>query len=261
MENTLSDLITQFEKSNSSHKVWQAFLDFIAVHGFKYATYAYNYAPIDEAPSLEEGKTSHLRFIHADRTWISSVPAEAFEEYRNQRYDKNDPMLAHTVSGSLRSIILSHSLLDPQSDDFEIHSRLLKRAEHFGIVSSFGFPLLRGLGRGHGHIILHHPGDLDVMNEITKQHGEKLHLASLYMHMFYRPFERVERATKLGIKGRPLEVLQLLNRGMTNKQISERMAISAPTVSFHLKELRKSLRVTSTREILPAALNLGLLDD
>nr|WP_281501598.1 LuxR C-terminal-related transcriptional regulator [Kordiimonas laminariae] len=67
-------------------------------------------------------------------------------------------------------------------------------------------------------------------------------------------------AEALGIKGRPYEVLQKLHAGYTNTQIGEMLGMSTPTVSFHLKELRETLDVASTREILPTALRHGILD-
>jgi DNA-binding CsgD family transcriptional regulator len=261
MNNPITFLIAQFEECNSSHDVWQVFLDFITSEKFIFASYAYNYAPINEPLLCEDKKTSHLRFAHADRTWITNLPEQAFEEYKTHQYEKDDPMLAHVAAHSLRPLYLSRCQLDRKAENFARIDYLLERAEHFGIYSSVGFPLLHVQGRGYGHIILHCADRFQKLEKITTEHGDKLHLACLYMHMFYQPFERTERAATYGIKGRPMQVLKLLRAGLTNNQIAERLEVSAPTVSFHIKELRDSLRVTSTREILPTALNIRILAD
>ena len=54
-------------------------------------------------------------------------------------------------------------------------------------------------------------------------------------------------------------VLQLLASGCTNKEIAYRLAISAPTVSFHLGEIRRKLGAGSSRQLVEAARSSGLL--
>jgi two-component system nitrate/nitrite response regulator NarL len=59
---------------------------------------------------------------------------------------------------------------------------------------------------------------------------------------------------------RQMAVLHYLAAGETNKEISYRLQISPPTVSFHLRELRHKLGVSGNKKILRRAAELGLLE-
>ncbi|TNE67203.1 MAG: LuxR family transcriptional regulator [Alphaproteobacteria bacterium] len=256
---SVSVLIGQMEKAETSHDVWQVMLDFIAERGFRAATYGYTYAPLNSSVETDLGKETHVRVALASRTWITSMPKEGVQEYLNQKYEKVDPMIHQIEKRSMQPLFMARELLDKNDANFAGFDYILQRAEHYGIFSAVGFPLHHALGRGHGEVTLHCADRIDRLHEIMDEYGHEVHLAALYMHTFYQPLERREWAAKVGIKGRPLEVLEQLNAGYTNAQIAARLGVSAPTVSFHIKELRDALGVTSTREILPMALKLGLL--
>ncbi len=258
---SVSDLIGQLEVAQSTHEVWQLFLDFIEECGFKAATYGYSYAPINTSVTTENGKDTHVRVSLAGRTWITSMPEEGVREYQTRHYEKVDPMIHQIENRSMQPLYMARELLDPNDPNFEGFDFILQRAEHYGIFSAVGFPIQHAFGRGHGQVTLHATCRFKQLQKIMAGHGDQVHLASLYMHTFYQPMERRERAHDLGIKGRPHEVLQQLNAGLTNGQIANRLGVSAPTVSFHIKELKEALKVTSTREILPSALKLGILED
>lgn len=258
---SVSSLIVELETAATSNEVWQVFLDFVSCRGFKAATYGYAYAPINTPVTEADGKSTHVRVSLAGRTWITSMPAEGVQEYQSRKYEKFDPMIHQIERRSMQPLYMARGLLDPKDPNFDGFDFILKRAEHYGIFSAVGFPIRHAFGRGNGEVTLHCAEPIEELHKIMEKHGNEVHLAAIYMHTFYQPLERRERAAEVGIKGRPLEVLQQLNAGYTNGQIAATLGVSAPTVSFHLKELRDALKVTSTREILPAALKLGILDD
>ena len=67
----------------------------------------------------------------------------------------------------------------------------------------------------------------------------------------------VKPATQLS--PRQMAILHYLAEGETSKEIGYRLGITAPTVSFHLNELRKKLDVKSNNEVVSQAKILGLL--
>jgi len=90
---------------------------------------------------------------------------------------------------------------------------------------------------------------------------------------FYVPYEvlghdrlvaRTEAArgpaasTQLGLTGRQLEVMQLIQRGYNNRKIARQLDISESTVKQHLHSIFSTLRVSSRTEALAAAQHLGL---
>jgi len=58
---------------------------------------------------------------------------------------------------------------------------------------------------------------------------------------------------------RQQQLLSLLAEGLANKEISYQLNIAEVTVSHHLRELRGRLGVATVREILPKALEMGLI--
>lgn len=58
---------------------------------------------------------------------------------------------------------------------------------------------------------------------------------------------------------RQLTILSMLSAGETNKEIGHKLGIAAPTVSFHISEIRKRLSVETNRKIVPRAKKLGII--
>ena len=63
---------------------------------------------------------------------------------------------------------------------------------------------------------------------------------------------------QITLSNRQNAILHFLKAGHSNKEISYRLGIAAPTVSFHIGELRRKLGADHTRNILARAEALGL---
>ena len=61
------------------------------------------------------------------------------------------------------------------------------------------------------------------------------------------------------LSSRQMAILHYLAQGETNKEISYRLSIAPPTVSFHIAELRRKLDVVHNRKIVERAHELKLL--
>jgi len=59
---------------------------------------------------------------------------------------------------------------------------------------------------------------------------------------------------------RELEVLRLLAQGLTNRQISQELVVSAATVKVHIEHIISKLRVSNRTQAAVRASQLGLLD-
>lgn len=57
----------------------------------------------------------------------------------------------------------------------------------------------------------------------------------------------------IALPPRQLAILQLVAAGVSNKEIAYRLGIAAPTVSFHLAELRRRLGAESNRQLVDCA--------
>ncbi|WP_374408637.1 response regulator [Pelagerythrobacter sp.] len=63
----------------------------------------------------------------------------------------------------------------------------------------------------------------------------------------------------VALSSRQMAILHYLAQGESNKEISYRLSIAQPTVSFHIAELRRKLDVANNRKIVERAQELNLL--
>ena len=73
--------------------------------------------------------------------------------------------------------------------------------------------------------------------------------------------ERAFAAETFGLTAREREVLGVLARGRTNREIGERLFISEKTVAVHVANILAKLRVSGRVEAATVALRLGLVED
>lgn len=58
---------------------------------------------------------------------------------------------------------------------------------------------------------------------------------------------------------REKEILELVAKGLSNKEISTKLSIESPTIEFHKKNLREKLNVTKSIELVIKAIELGFV--
>lgn len=62
------------------------------------------------------------------------------------------------------------------------------------------------------------------------------------------------------LSGRELQILRELSLGSPNKVIARKLALSAPTISFHMRNIFRKLGVRKRTSAVAEAQRLGLLD-
>jgi len=78
-------------------------------------------------------------------------------------------------------------------------------------------------------------------------------------HFSQRKREEIEEPSLDPLTEREMAVLRLAARGMSNREIADRLAISARTVQVHLSNIFGKMRVGSRTEAVVVALRQGLL--
>jgi len=62
------------------------------------------------------------------------------------------------------------------------------------------------------------------------------------------------------LSARELEVLRLIARGLTNREIAERLFLSVRTIESHRARLQRKLELTRRSELVEYALERGLVE-
>lgn len=79
-------------------------------------------------------------------------------------------------------------------------------------------------------------------------------------HVEATPFKKNEKAIEsLQISGRELEVLELLGKGLSNKEIANKLFISVNTVKTHLSHIYEKLDVSRRSMAVKKARSLKLI--
>jgi DNA-binding NarL/FixJ family response regulator len=136
-------------------------------------------------------------------------------------------------------------------------------ADHPGIrviaLTSFADTSLvrRAIDAGATGYLLKEADETEIVSAIRLAHEGRSVLAPLAMHAL------VERgdATGLSLTHREGQILALVARGLTNRQIADRLAISVSTANFHVHNILDKLDAKTRTEAVALARNKGLLAD
>ncbi|TGV96490.1 response regulator transcription factor, partial [Mesorhizobium sp. M2D.F.Ca.ET.145.01.1.1] len=90
------------------------------------------------------------------------------------------------------------------------------------------------------------------------QHVRDIMRRSGVIHIARGP-RRATRANRAGLTERQMEVLQLIERGLSNKRIAEHLAISPKTVDHHVSAVLGKLEAVSRGEATATARDSGLI--
>jgi len=166
-----------------------------------------------------------------------------------------EPSLERTVGGSEldRALEAMADLVDMKSPHMSGHSRgVANLAAEAGRVSGLPEEEIAALRRAG---FLHDLGRLGVSNSIWDKRGP-VSPAEMERVRLHPPARREWPA---GLTAREVEVLGLLARGYSNKQIAERLVVTPKTVSSHVEHVYRKLAVSSRAAATHFAMAHGLV--
>lgn len=109
---------------------------------------------------------------------------------------------------------------------------------------------------GSGYILKQATGD-ELVNAITEVAKGNHYVSPLVTHMPVKPLTDSTRQSK--ITPRQREVLGLISRGLTMKEVAARLNISSRTAESHKYQLFEALEVKTTAELIRYSFRLGLI--
>lgn len=114
--------------------------------------------------------------------------------------------------------------------------------------------IYRAVQAGAQGYLLKDAPQADVVEAIWAVHGGKRYFPR---HIAERLAERMMRSE---LTARELEVLQMLARGLTNKEIGSALDISGNTVRNHVNSIIEKLEVSDRTEAATSAIHRGIID-
>jgi len=108
-------------------------------------------------------------------------------------------------------------------------------------------------GGAQGYLLKDAP-QANVVEAIWAVHGGRRYFPR---HIAERLAERVMRTS---LTGRELEVLEMLARGLTNKEIGSALSISGNTVRNHVNSIIEKLEVSDRTEAATSAIYRGIIE-
>ena len=116
-------------------------------------------------------------------------------------------------------------------------------------------PSRGGLEAGARGYILKSAMDLNLVNAIKRVAAGEMVLDP----QLAKP-EALKGERDFGLTPRELEVLQFIVSGMSNKEIAEKLKLSANTVSVHRANIMEALGIHKTAELVTYAIRNGLVN-
>ncbi|WP_413781983.1 response regulator [Anaeroselena agilis] len=83
-------------------------------------------------------------------------------------------------------------------------------------------------------------------------------LAGRLLREFQQQRQREEAGGERELTERQTELLRLITRGLTYKEVADRLAIKEVTVKYHVKEILGKLRLANKAQLIAHAYKLGL---
>jgi two-component system NarL family response regulator len=209
---------------------------------------------------MAEAKASKIRIIIVDdhpivRTGLQSV----FETYADFE------VLAAVTSGEEALVALKRSPADIVLLDLRMPGlsgigtlRELKKLEpatHVIILTSFDLDedIYQAVKAGADGYLMKNTPAAEIVSAIRIVAAGKRHIPEWIAGKLA---ERMSRST---LSTRELEILELLTKGLTNKQIARVLTLSAHTVRNHVDSILKKLDVSDRTEASTTAIQQGLV--
>jgi DNA-binding NarL/FixJ family response regulator len=103
-----------------------------------------------------------------------------------------------------------------------------------------------------GYVFKNVPGD-ELVRAINSVHGGERYIPAAVAQRL------AERSPQSDLTSREYEVLQLLTKGLCNREIGELLGVSENTVKAHVKHIFSKLEVNDRTEAVTAAFHRGLV--
>ncbi len=245
MDQELLDFITSINNATKEEEIWKVWLSACQKAGLDVVNYVFAQKGTDSV------KTNNL----------TNLPLAWNEYYQKEKFSSQDYLVKYLVEKNVLPI--THDISQVGADFFQTDKQreMYHDAKEVGMSRLLLVPFNDLDGEGAGGVSF---GTSSLTSkefqELIKQSGTLLFAMAQVAHQrLKQKHMNANTMPPISFSPRQQEILKHLASGLTNKEISYRLKVSMPTVSFHLKAIANKLNVKMSREILPKALLLQLV--
>jgi len=247
LDNDLIDFLTDIDHVANEEDIFPIFLDAVKSLGAETACYTY-------AQKNEDGTTTASFQTNYPKDWV--------DYYTERNFQNNDYLIKHLLENT--TLPITHDL--DTLGDGELSSEDGKEMWHtvadLGMRRGLAIPFFGLSADGYGGMLIgSNLVNTDEFQKILTEKGAVLYSMAQVTHQLLK--HKYMNTGALGaiiLSPRQKEIVKFISQGISNKEISYRLNISMPTISFHLKAVAQKLDVRTNREILPKAIALGLVN-
>lgn len=239
LSNNAQDLVHTISNETDLKSIWFHACDYFSSFGFNNLIYA-------------DLRSSGVDLI------LSNAPTQWIEHYEASGYACSDPFFKYCCStySSLRtgSAYLSrYKYLQPKE------RQLILDASEAGLSAGFSSVFrTHGTNGCGGWNILSDAGSEHVDQVLQDQEAE-FHFLTNFLHLRMTDAAQHTPTRAPTLTPRELECLKWLSAGLRTAEIADKLAISAPTVEFHIKNAREKLLAKTREQAVAQAVSLKLL--
>ncbi|ETX16255.1 hypothetical protein OCH239_07795 [Roseivivax halodurans JCM 10272] len=242
----LQRCLVRLEKTQHSLEVWRLivevgrsvslpFVDFVSTEGLQ-----------------DWRRTLFLRTSY-DSSWLT-------EEYRDDEARQWSILRQH-AQHHLTPLLVGLEFIDESPPVPEQRRVLLEAAAARGMRAGISFPLRQNAPPRAGLLTFSGDHSRRGMRAIVRAHGWALHAIALIGHQRYLHHFTQEFFERNHVTAKQRELLELVGRGLQDKQIAERLGISVSAVRQRMSALSTRTGLTSRTEMAALAMSLGILPD
>jgi DNA-binding CsgD family transcriptional regulator len=239
------DLVHRTRTANGA-SAWELLDTVLTKAGFEHSFYAYG-VPMTSRQALHDkikrGIYGGGRFVNEFFPELAQRPALL----------ATDPVTPH-CKRSLRSFVWTCAQAQ--------HESILRFAADFGFSSFVVFPLRNGDGSRYGNFTVYCD---DARHKSWLRHAQRLapllHVAAQYFHDTLATIdgERLD-VSDVSLSPRQRECLLWASRGLSGKQIAERISLSEPVVHEYLGAAKRKLGCATRAHAVARAMRIGLIE-
>ncbi|EFO31299.1 ATP-dependent transcription regulator LuxR [Roseibium sp. TrichSKD4] len=237
--NEAQDLVHTISNETDLKSVWAKACGYFSGHGFNSLIYA-------DINSIGESLI------------LSNAPTQWIEHYEASGYASCDPFFKYCCNtyGSLRtgSAYLSrYKYLQPKE------RQLILDASEAGLTAGFSSVFRTNGTNGCGGWNILSDAGSEHVDQVLQDREAEFHFLANFLHLRMKDVALHAHSSAPVLTRRELECLKWLSAGLRTAELADKLAISGPTVEFHIKNAREKLSAKTREQAVARAVSLKLL--